>query len=73
MEEQGIKFPDADVPDIFIGSMGDKASTFVQGLAFKPVSYTHLFIPFEKVLSFLFTSSGKYDEISINFSIENDG
>ena len=35
MEEQGIKFPDADVPDIFIGSMGDKASTFVQGLAFK--------------------------------------
>ena len=35
MEEQGIKFPDADVPDIFIGSMGGKASTFVQCLAFK--------------------------------------
>jgi len=35
MEEQGVKFPEENVPDIYIGSMGDAAVSFASGLAFK--------------------------------------
>ena len=35
MEEQGVKFPEENVPDLYIGSMGDSAVSFASGLAFK--------------------------------------
>lgn len=35
MEEQGIKFPDEDKTDIFIGSFGENSKIFAQSLAFR--------------------------------------
>lgn len=35
MEEQGIKFPDEDKTDIFIGSFGENSKMFAQSLAFR--------------------------------------
>lgn len=35
MEEQGVKFPEANTPDLYIGSMGEGAVSFASGLAFK--------------------------------------